>query len=155
MPLKLPFFRSRTINPRVKGTRVETKGATEALFHLHRVHRGIVRTDHFSRYATRRDEDGNLAKRVDVHLMHSARARHGIQRTQQLATYRVTSGHGLYYIHTCFLPLTGQIIRVISLRAARKVAREEEAQQERGAVRKRQRKKLLKLLEGTSSADDP
>lgn len=86
--------------------------------------------------------------------MHSARARHGIQRTQQLATYRVTSGHDLYYIHTCFLPLTGQIIRVISLRAARKVAIEEQAEQQGagrggGGARKRQRKKLLKLSKGT------
>lgn len=64
--------------------------------------------------------------------MHSARARHGIQRTQRLATYRVTSGHDLCYIQTCcFLPLTGQIIRVISLRVARKVASEEEAEKEK------------------------
>ena len=54
MPLKLPSFRSQAVKPRVKRTCVETKGATEALFHLYRVRRGIVRTDRFSRYATRR-----------------------------------------------------------------------------------------------------
>lgn len=83
--------------------------------------------------------------------MHSARARHGIQRTQQLATYRVTSGHDLYYIHTCFLPLTGQIIRVISLRAARKVAIEEQAEQQGagrggGGCAKETTKEIVKTL---------